>query len=371
MRTLWLIALTTLTLLLSGPASAAPIAIPEFTPNVVDPNGYLDAEASARVNAELQRIRETSNVWGAVYLVDTLGGEPIENLAVEAFEKWKLGQAGVDNGLLLVLAIDDRKSRFEVGYGLEGTITDVAALRALDGYLAPRMREGDTAGAIIDAFGFLDRLVAQDPTAQLDLQTAAETSTADSDMDWKRGQIAWAAFLAVLWLAVPLRNAWVGYRRKSLFDEHPVLALRKDDQVATPTSVAPHDGRWKFHWGILLFLSVNPGLFVFFLSALEETVFYASLALPVLILALVIYGAGRRFGSPERYQKFLDDIIKERANLISMGHLEETSPGVYHYTPAYHAARAAAASSPSSSSSSSSSSSGGGRSGGGGASSSW
>lgn len=124
MRTLWLLVFTALPFLFSASASASSVPIPAFTPNVVDPNGYLDEAGKAQVNIELERIRTESKIWGAVYIVETLGGQSIEDVAENAFEKWKLGQAGVDNGLLLVLAMKDRESRFEVGYGLEGTITD-------------------------------------------------------------------------------------------------------------------------------------------------------------------------------------------------------------------------------------------------------
>lgn len=371
MRILWLLVVTSLTLFLSAPVSAAALAIPTFTPNVVDPHGYLDAAATERVNAELLRIRDESHIWGAVYIVDTLGGEPIENVAVQAFEQWQLGEKGVDNGLLLVLAIDDRKSRFEVGYGLEGTITDVASLRALDSYLAPGMRAGNIEGAIVESFGFLSRLVAQDPGAVLELQMpdSAESTSIDDDMDWNRGLIAWGVFLVQLWLCIPLRNAWVGYRRRSLFEEHPVLALRGDEQVVKPQAAT---GGGAFRWGILLFLSINPGLFVFFLSAMEQLVYYGAVAFTALISLLVIFLPARKYGSVERYQQFLEKVAKERADLIAMGHLEQTTAGEYRYTAAYHASRASSSSSSSSSSgSSSSSSSGGGRSGGGGASSGW
>lgn len=131
MRTLRLLVIAAL-LMLPGLRPASAIEIPAFTPNVVDPGHALDTAGTSAVNAELLRIRETSGVWGAVYIVDTLDGESIEEVAVAAFEQWQLGQQGVDNGLLLVLAIDDRRSRFEVGYGLEGSITDVAARQALD-----------------------------------------------------------------------------------------------------------------------------------------------------------------------------------------------------------------------------------------------
>lgn len=361
--------LVVLLLLLVGlSAHAEPTPIPEFTPNVVDPGHVLDAAGSERVDAEIQRIRDASKIWGAVYIVDTLGDESIEELAVRAFEKWKLGQAGVDNGLLLVLAMKDRRSRFEVGYGLEGTITDVAALHALDAYLAPRMREGDVAGAIVDAFGYLSRVVEQDPVAVQELAEVSDTATlTGEEEDWDRGLRAWGLFLIPVWLAAPLRKMWVGRRRRRLFEDNPTLALRvKDDEVANADVTG--GASWKGTVGICAFLTVNPGVFVFLLSSLERVIYYGSIAASIIVAVLIVFLSGRKYASPERYQKHLDDVIKQRTELMGKGHLVQNTSGAYSYTPAYHASRR---SSSSSSSSSRSSSSGGGRSGGGGASSGW
>lgn len=359
MRILRLLAFTSLALLLS-PTAAFAFEIPEFTPNVVDPSGHLDASQRDAVNLELQRIRETSHIWGAVFVVRTLDGEPIENVAVEAFEKWRLGAKGVDNGLLLVLAMEDRQSRFEVGYGLEGTIPDVVALHALDQYLAPRMRAGDTAGAIIDSFGFLARVVVQDPDAMRELSEAQPID----EYDWNRGLVAWGVMLFALWFCLPVRNRWVARQRARLQKLDPSLSL--DDEYIVKTGKA--GGAWKGNLLVQGFLSINPGVFVVILAALSAAAFSISVIASLLIMFLVIHLSARKYASPERYREFLDKLAKRRTEMIRKGHLEETAPGVYAYTPAYHASRA---SSSSSGSSGFSSSSGGGRSGGGGASSRW
>lgn len=340
------------------PASAADV--PPFTPNVVDPDGYLgDAEREA-VNQALQRIRDTQQVWGAVYIVDTLKGEPIEHVAVEAFEQWQLGQQGLDNGLLLVLAMSDRRSRFEVGYGLEGSITDIAALHALDDYLAPKMRAGDTAGAIIDAFDFLSRIAAQDPAT---VEALAQAAIMPGGR-WRRGFIAWGALLFGIWFAIPIRNLWVRRQRARLQALDPTLSFDDEHIIKTPGRAKP----WKGNVLVQGFLSINPGIFVVILSAEFLAGFLISIGGTVLILFLLVYFSGRRYGSLERYQRFLDSLARQRERLIRKGHLEEKTPGTYAYTPAYHASRRASSSSRSSSFSSSS---GGGRSGGGGASSGW
>lgn len=357
-----------LVMLVCGSVHAAPTPIPEFTPNVVDSAGALDAAADERVNAEILRIRESSRILAAVYIVPALGEESIEELAVRAFEKWQLGQAGVDNGLLLVLAMEDRESRFEVGYGLEGSITDVAALHALDAYLAPRMREGDVAGAIVDALAYLSRVVAQDPDALQELAAAEEQAE-----DWGRGLRAWGLFLIPVWTAVPLYRGWIGWRRRRLFADHPELALKAGDDVVANGDAAASATKKKsgISWGTIglcLFLSVNPGIFIFIFSAIENIPAYLPIAIPGVLVLLVVWLKGRKYGSSDRYLAHLRKVEQERTALINAGHLVRNSTGTYSYTPAYHASRR---SSSSSGSSSRSSSSGGGRSGGGGASSGW
>ena len=346
--------------LLLAPVPAFAVEIPAFTPNVVDPGGYLSESETQTVNTELQRIRETSHIWGAVFIVDTLAGEPIENVAVEAFEKWQLGQQGVDNGLLLILSMSDRKSRFEVGYGLEGTITDVVARRALDAHLAPRMREGDTAGAIVDAFAFLSRIVAQDPDAIRELDQAQPAE----QYAWRLGFIAWGVFLFAVWFCFPIRNRRADRLRARLQALNPALSLDDEDVVRTGSAGA----QWKGNVFLQCFLSINPGVFVLVLSAFFVAGFVACVIATLLILFLTVHLSTRRYASPEHYRQFLEHIARKRKDLIRDGYLEETEPGTYAYTPAYHASRA---SSSSSGSSGSSSSSGGGRSGGGGASSGW
>ncbi|MEQ1439166.1 TPM domain-containing protein [Fontimonas sp. SYSU GA230001] len=349
---------TTLMLL---PFAARGFDVPPFTPNVVDTAGVLDAAAQQTINDELQRIRAESHIWGAVLIVGTLGGEPIENVAVQTFEKWQLGRRGVDNGLLLVLAMSDRQSRFEVGYGLEGAIPDVVALRALDAYLAPKMRAGDTAGAIVDAFAFLSRVVAQDPDALRELSEAESVE----EFDWPRGFIALGVFLFALWFTLPIRNAWVTRQRARLHRLAPSLSLDDEDVV---TSEGAGKG-WKGSLVVQGFLSINPGAFVLILSALFVQAFYISIGAVLMIMVLLIHGSGRKYASPERYRRFLEDLARRRAEMIEQGHLRQSASGAYEYTPAYYASRASSSSS--SGSSGSSSSSGGGSSGGGGASSRW
>ena len=95
----------------------------------------------------------------AIVTVKSLEGDPVEDAAVRLFEKWKVGNAKTDEGVLVLLAVEDRKNRIEVGYGLEPIITDGDAgdvLRAI----RPVLRQGDYGGALLAAAQLLGQRIA-------------------------------------------------------------------------------------------------------------------------------------------------------------------------------------------------------------------
>lgn len=141
----------------TGLAHAADI--PALSTRVTDTTGTLDAAAIARIESPLAALEARKGAQLAVLVVPTTAPETIEAYAVRAFEQWKLGRAGIDDGVLLVVAKDDRTVRIEVGYGLEGAIPDAVAYRVIQEYLVPHLREGDFAGGIEAAVGVLGSLV--------------------------------------------------------------------------------------------------------------------------------------------------------------------------------------------------------------------
>jgi uncharacterized protein len=96
--------------------SAFAFDVPKFTPNVVDRTGVLSQEQIAQLNTEIQNIRQQSHIFAAVLLVNSLNGETVEEAAEKTFREWQLGQKGVDNGLLIIASLGDRRVRIEVGY---------------------------------------------------------------------------------------------------------------------------------------------------------------------------------------------------------------------------------------------------------------
>jgi uncharacterized protein len=125
--------------------AAAQRAVPRLTGPVVDEAGLLDAGARRRLEA-LSRAAwaqpEGRRVQLQVLIVGSLEGDSIEDLASRAFEAWGLGEKGRDNGVLILVARDDRRVRIETGYGTEGALTDAQAGRIIRNVIQPAFREG-------------------------------------------------------------------------------------------------------------------------------------------------------------------------------------------------------------------------------------
>ncbi|RKH17971.1 TPM domain-containing protein [Corallococcus sp. CA047B] len=123
-------------------------AVPSITQPVTDLTETLRAREMATVAQALVKLREEKRVQMAVLLVDTTDGQPIEDYAEEVFRVWKGGEAGRDNGVLLIIAKGDRRSRLEVGYGLEPYLTDGQS-QALLHAQGPLLREGRFEAALL------------------------------------------------------------------------------------------------------------------------------------------------------------------------------------------------------------------------------
>ena len=125
---------------LAALVAAGATAVPYLTGRVVDNAEILKPATRERVAALAKAHEDKTTDQIAVLTVTTLGGESIEEYAGRVFAAWKLGQKGKDNGVLVVVAPQDHKMRIEVGYGLEGTLPDVAASRIIRNVMTPAFR---------------------------------------------------------------------------------------------------------------------------------------------------------------------------------------------------------------------------------------
>ncbi len=146
MRTIFRNALLALMLLTA--AAAAALDAPFLSGRVTDNAEVLSAATRQRLSERLKAHEDRTGDQIAVLTVPALEGESIEEYAVKVFAAWKLGRKGRDNGILVIVAPKDRRMRIEVGYGLEGTLTDLAAGRIIRNVMTPRFKAGDYNGGI-------------------------------------------------------------------------------------------------------------------------------------------------------------------------------------------------------------------------------
>ncbi|MBN8978255.1 MAG: YgcG family protein [Rhizobiales bacterium] len=128
--------------------AVADVAVPPLTGRVVDQTGTLTSEQIATLDGTLQAFEQRKGSQIAVLIVPTTEPETIEQFSIRVAEAWKIGRKKIDDGAILVVAKDDRRLRIEVGYGLEGALTDVTSKRIIDEIITPKFRQGDFAGGI-------------------------------------------------------------------------------------------------------------------------------------------------------------------------------------------------------------------------------
>lgn len=136
----------------SSALTLAPLAsaldVPPLTGRVVDLAQVLPADVAAGLAHELEAHEANTGNQVAVLILPSLDGEPLEPFSHRVATTWALGKKGTDNGVLLLIALRERKVRIEVGYGLEGTLTDLRSSRIIRNEIVPRFRAGDMAGGI-------------------------------------------------------------------------------------------------------------------------------------------------------------------------------------------------------------------------------
>jgi uncharacterized protein len=124
------------------------VPIPPLTARVTDQTATLTSEQTAALEQKLQAFEATKGSQLAVLIVPTTGNEQIEQYSLRVVDQWKLGRKNVDDGVLLIVAKNDRMMRIEVGYGLEGVLNDATSKRIISEIIVPRFQQGDFYGGI-------------------------------------------------------------------------------------------------------------------------------------------------------------------------------------------------------------------------------
>ncbi len=136
-------------LLLFFSSAPAALDVPPVTGYVNDRAGLLSQSTLLKLEQFLREFEKSDSTQIVVLTIPTLDGEVLEEYALRVLESWGVGQKEQDNGALLLLAKQERKIRIEVGYGLEGRLTDLLAGRIIDNEISPRLKQGDFDGGVI------------------------------------------------------------------------------------------------------------------------------------------------------------------------------------------------------------------------------
>ena len=167
----WIAFLVVLFLLVPGPAAAAP-TFPPLSGRVVDQANLLSPQQEAELTQKLETLQRASSRQLVVATVTSLQDVPIEDYGYQLGRAWRIGQQGANNGVILLVAPNEKRVRIEVGYGLEPIMTDALSNQIIQQQILPRFRANDFAGGIIAGS---DAIIAQ---LQAPLEAAEQNAAA-------------------------------------------------------------------------------------------------------------------------------------------------------------------------------------------------
>ncbi len=192
-----------------GVASAAEPSFPALTGRVVDDAHILDAGARAGIERKLTDFETKSGRQIVVATLPSLQGYEIEDYGYRLGRQWGIGQKGSNNGALLIVAPNERRVRIEVGYGLEGTLTDAVSRLIIENGILPRFRVGDFSGGIQRGVDDIIQVLSGDSE---DFKRRANARNRGAAGPQDLGQLAWVAIILGLWLFFAFRSLKRGRR---------------------------------------------------------------------------------------------------------------------------------------------------------------
>ena len=175
---------------------------PPLTGRVVDSANIIPPDVSGRITAKLASLESKSGIQLVVATVKSLDGDEIEPYANALFRAWGLGEKQKNNGVLLLVAPNERKVRIEVGYGLEGTLTDALSKVIITNAMAPRFKTGDYGGGIERGVDDIITVLTTDSSdwqKRPDLRVVSQDSLLDNLGPW----IALGLFVLIFFLLTP------------------------------------------------------------------------------------------------------------------------------------------------------------------------
>ncbi|MFO1015236.1 MAG: TPM domain-containing protein [Caulobacteraceae bacterium] len=209
-------------------ALAADLDFPRLSGRVVDDAGVLSAQTEADLSRKLEDLENKTHRQLVVVTLRSLQGREIEDYGYQLGREWRIGRAGVNDGALFIIAPNDRQVRVEVGYGLEGVLTDALSSVILQTKVLPAFRTGNVEKGVIDGTdALIEQLALPDDQARAAVADASSRSRTAGNAPW------WAILLGfvIIW---GLRMMLFGsYRRRgAIFPLFVIGALTYGDRIA-------------------------------------------------------------------------------------------------------------------------------------------
>jgi uncharacterized protein len=165
-------------------AHAEPFVVPPLDARVVDPANHLTATERKEIDEMLAGFRERTGVPIVVFIPESLAGNTIEDVAYQTFNTWKLGDKDKDNGVLVVIAIAERRARIEVGDGLGGALTDLQSNDIIRNKMAPLLAAGQLRQAIDAGYIAIASAIQADPTVVKPRAGSGSSPSSSCSGDW-------------------------------------------------------------------------------------------------------------------------------------------------------------------------------------------
>jgi uncharacterized protein len=155
-------------------AAQALVPVPDLKAPVTDLTGTLTPDQATALEAKLRAFEQAQGSQVVVLVVPTTQPEEIEQYSIRVAEQWRIGRKSIDDGAIVVVAIEDRRVRIEVGYGLEGALPDATANRIIQLDIVPQFKRGDYYGGINTGVDRIMRVIEGEPLPEPELRTPAQ-----------------------------------------------------------------------------------------------------------------------------------------------------------------------------------------------------
>ncbi len=174
--------------------------VPALTGPVMDQVNLISPQTKNRLEQSIRQLQQTQQIQIQVFIVSSLNNEDITSVAIQIFDKWKLGDAKTDKGLLFLIAPNEKKLRIEVGQGLEGDLPDIRAKRIISDIVRPYFQRGEFDLGVLQGVASIQSYVA---TGGTDLNTEGQQEQQPRSGKKSSGGGAWVFFLLVgLWILI-------------------------------------------------------------------------------------------------------------------------------------------------------------------------